>query len=69
MFPFFQQLAMHLLVDHVSREIDKKELAVVTPTPPPAAVSGRRRVGSARRARMRRAIMKAQILDELMQEE
>ena len=71
MFPFFQQLALHLLVDHVSRAIDKKEeqkKKAASSLPVSPAVAGLE-IGSARRARMRRAAaVRDQLLGELLDE-
>jgi hypothetical protein len=75
-FPFFDQLAMHLLVDHVSREIDKKTPMVVThehviKTEPSGSANAAAVKGDAR-ARMRRirarAAFQESLLGELLEE-
>jgi hypothetical protein len=57
------QIAAHLIVDHISRNIDKREAAAKAPP----KVSGD--IGSTRRARLRRAALRAQLLGELVGEE
>lgn len=65
MLGIIQAVIAHLIVDHISRQIDKKEAAKEAAAKAQAVVGD---IGDTRRARLRRAALREQMLGDLLKE-